>query len=53
MTKKTPLYNAHVSLHAQLVEFASTWLPVRYQSEKEENISLRNSVGIFDVSNLG
>src|SRR5690606_8829301 len=38
---------------AQLVEFAGTILPVRFSSEREEHIAVRNNVGIFDVSHMG
>jgi aminomethyltransferase len=50
---KTPLYDIHQALGGQMVEFANTWLPVRYQSEKEEHLAVRNSVGMFDVSHMG
>ncbi|HXW52955.1 MAG TPA: glycine cleavage system aminomethyltransferase GcvT, partial [Myxococcota bacterium] len=51
--KKTPLYSAHQALNAQFVEFASTLLPVRFHSEKEEHLAVRQAVGIFDVSHMG
>ena len=51
--KKTALYDCHVKLNGQMVEFAGTWLPVRYHSEKEEHLAVRNDIGIFDVSHMG
>lgn len=51
--KKTPLYDDHVKLKAHLVEFASTLLPVRYVSEREEHLAVRSAVGLFDVSHMG
>ncbi|MCA9506855.1 MAG: glycine cleavage system aminomethyltransferase GcvT [Myxococcales bacterium] len=51
--KKTPLYNCHQKCGAHMVEFAQTLLPVRYQSEKEEHLAVRNHVGMFDVSHMG
>lgn len=50
---KTALYDCHVNLSAQIVEFASTLLPVRYKSEREEHLAVRNAVGMFDVSHMG
>lgn len=52
-TKKTAIYDCHVRLGAQMVEFASTYLPVRYDSEKEEHLAVRTAVGMFDVSHMG
>lgn len=51
--KKTALYQSHVDRGAQMVEFANTLLPVRFQSEKEEHLAVRKSLGIFDVSHMG
>lgn len=51
--KATPLFQCHQALSAHLVEFAGTLLPVRYDSEKEEHLAVRNNVGIFDVSHMG
>lgn len=52
-TQKTPLYNCHAALKAQMVVFADTLLPLRYESEKEEHKTVRNAVGLFDVSHMG
>lgn len=52
-TKKTPLYHCHAALNAQMVLFADTLLPVRYASENEEHLTVRNTVGLFDVSHMG
>lgn len=53
MTKKTPLYHLHVEANVQLVEFAGTLLPVRFNSEKEEHFAVRQRIGMFDVSHMG
>lgn len=53
MVKKTALYDEHVALSAHMVEFANTLLPVRYQSEKDEHLAVRNAVGMFDISHMG
>lgn len=50
---KTPLYDWHLHQKAHLVPFANTWLPLRYSSEREEHLAVRNHVGIFDVSHMG
>src|SRR5262249_18470301 len=53
IVKTTPLYQCHLDLGGQMVEFAHTMLPVRYQSEKEEHLAVRHHVGMFDVSHMG
>ncbi len=51
--KKTALYDRHVAMGAQMVEFKNTLLPVRFHSEIEEHEAVRNRAGIFDVSHMG
>ena len=51
--KKTALYEKHISLGAQMVEFSKTLLPVRFRSEIEEHMAVRTGAGIFDVSHMG
>jgi aminomethyltransferase len=51
--KKTPLYEEHVRLGAKIVPFAGWLMPVQYTSIVEEHQSVRNSVGIFDISHMG
>ena len=36
-----------------MVSFAGYCMPVRYSSEKEEHMTVRESVGVFDVSHMG
>ena len=50
---QTALFACHQRLGAHMVEFAHTWLPLKYDSEKEEHLSVRESIGIFDVSHMG
>lgn len=52
-TKKIPLHDLHVSLGGKIVPFAGFEMPVRYSSDKEEHLAVRNSVGVFDVSHMG
>ena len=51
--KKTPLYNKHIESGARMVEFAGFSMPVVYSSIIEEHLTVRNSVGLFDVSHMG
>lgn len=51
--KKTQLTELHESLGAKMVPFAGYLMPVRYTSDIEEHNTVRNSVGIFDVSHMG
>ena len=51
--KTIPLNKIHENLGAKMVSFAGFHMPVRYSSEKEEHITVRNGVGVFDVSHMG
>jgi aminomethyltransferase len=51
--KKTPLYDEHVRLNAKMVPFAGWLMPVQYTSIAEEHRTVRNSIGIFDISHMG
>lgn len=53
MVKKTALYDQHIKLNAQMVEFANYFLPIQYSSIVEEHLAVRERVGIFDVSHMG
>ncbi len=53
MIKKIPLNDVHVSLGGKIVPFAGYEMPVRYSSDKEEHLTVRNGVGVFDVSHMG
>ncbi|MGD1821490.1 MAG: glycine cleavage system aminomethyltransferase GcvT [Pleomorphochaeta sp.] len=53
MSRKTPLYDEHVSLKGKMVEFADYLLPIQYTSIVEEHLAVREKVGIFDVSHMG
>ncbi|MBU5438601.1 glycine cleavage system aminomethyltransferase GcvT [Tissierella sp. MSJ-40] len=52
-TKKTPLYNEHVSLGGKVVDYAGWFLPVQYEGLVAEHEAVRNAVGLFDVSHMG
>lgn len=51
--KKTSLYESHLELGAKIVPFAGFSMPIQYNSVKEEILSVRKSVGMFDVSHMG
>ncbi|MBL4818348.1 MAG: glycine cleavage system aminomethyltransferase GcvT, partial [Deltaproteobacteria bacterium] len=51
--KKTPLYDGHVKLGAQMTEFAGYSMPVRYTSDRSEHMAVREKAGLFDVSHMG
>ncbi|MGC4021565.1 MAG: glycine cleavage system aminomethyltransferase GcvT [Cyclobacteriaceae bacterium] len=51
--KSVPLEQVHVKLGAKMVPFAGYNMPVRYSSDIEEHMTVRNGVGVFDVSHMG
>ena len=51
--RQIPLNDLHVALGAKMVPFAGYSMPVRYSSDIEENMTVRNGVGVFDVSHMG
>ena len=51
--KKTAFYNIHEKLGAKIVEFAGYLMPIQYSSIIAEHKTVRNSVGVFDVSHMG
>lgn len=50
---KTPLYDEHVQLGAKLVDFAGYEMPIQYRGIVQEHLTVREKVGIFDVSHMG
>jgi aminomethyltransferase len=51
--KFVPLNDLHSRLGAKMVPFAGYNMPVRYSSDIEEHMTVRNGVGVFDVSHMG
>ena len=51
--KKIALNDLHVALGGKMVPFAGFNMPVRYSSDNEEHLCVRNGVGVFDVSHMG
>lgn len=52
-SKKTPLYEEHKKNHGSIVEFAGYSLPISYSSINQEHNTVREKVGVFDVSHMG
>ena len=53
MTKKTFLHDEQVKLGAKMTEFAGWMMPISYSSIIDEHTTVRNNVGLFDVSHMG
>ena len=53
MTKQTFLHDKHIALGARMVDFAGWDMPVQYSSIIEEHKTVRENVGLFDVSHMG
>ena len=53
MTKQTFLHDRHIELGAKMVDFAGWHMPVQYTSIIDEHKTVRESVGLFDVSHMG
>lgn len=53
MTKETYLHDKHVNLGAKMVDFAGWSMPVQYTSIIEEHKTVRENIGLFDVSHMG
>ncbi|MFS4457438.1 glycine cleavage system aminomethyltransferase GcvT [Maribacter sp. 2304DJ31-5] len=51
--KNTALTETHKSLGAKMVPFAGYIMPVSYEGVNIEHETVRNGVGVFDVSHMG
>ncbi|RZK57804.1 MAG: glycine cleavage system aminomethyltransferase GcvT [Pedobacter sp.] len=51
--KNTALTEKHISLGAKMVPFAGYNMPVQYEGINVEHATVRNAVGVFDVSHMG
>jgi glycine cleavage system T protein (aminomethyltransferase) len=51
--KQTAFYNIHKKLNAKIVEFAGFEMPVQYSGITDEHMTVRTTVGMFDVSHMG
>lgn len=52
MGKHTPLFDAHQSAGARMVDFAGWDMPVNYGSQIDEHHAVRKDAGMFDVSHM-
>ena len=51
--KNIVLHSIHESLGAKMVPFAGYNMPVQYEGVTAEHLTVRNAVGVFDVSHMG
>lgn len=51
--KNTALTAVHIGLGAKMVPFAGYNMPVSYEGVNAEHETVRNGVGVFDVSHMG
>ena len=51
--KKTALHQKHIDLGAKMIPFAGFEMPVQYTGVNDEHKTVREGVGVFDVSHMG
>ena len=51
--RNTALSHKHIELGAKMVPFAGYNMPVQYEGVNAEHLTVRNGVGVFDVSHMG
>ncbi len=51
--KTTPFTDKHIALGAKMHEFAGYNMPIEYSGIIDEHHTVRNGVGVFDVSHMG
>ncbi|MHB9054562.1 MAG: glycine cleavage system aminomethyltransferase GcvT [Paludibacteraceae bacterium] len=51
--KTTPFTDIHIALGAKMHEFAGYNMPIEYSGINDEHLTVRNGVGVFDVSHMG
>lgn len=51
--KTTAFNEIHKKLGGKLVEFAGYEMPIEYSGIKDEHMTVREAVGVFDVSHMG
>lgn len=50
---RSPLHEAHLKLAARMVPFAGWEMPVQYTGIVDEHKTVREKVGVFDISHMG
>ena len=53
MVKETPLARVHEEIGGNMVEFSGWYLPTHYTTITDEHETVREGVGVFDVSHMG
>jgi aminomethyltransferase len=51
--RKTNFHSIHLGYNARMAEFAGFDMPIEYSGIKDEHLTVRNGVGVFDVSHMG
>lgn len=51
--KITPFAKQHIALGAKMASFAGYNMPISYSGINDEHATVRNHVGVFDVSHMG
>ena len=51
--KRTPFFDIHQKAGGKIVPFGGYEMPVQYAGIMEEHKTVRNAVGVFDVSHMG
>lgn len=51
--KTTAFTHIHIALGAKMHEFAGYNMPIEYSGINDEHLTVRNAVGVFDVSHMG
>ncbi|MDH7507406.1 MAG: glycine cleavage system protein T, partial [Candidatus Thermoplasmatota archaeon] len=52
MVLRSALFETHKKLGAHFTEFAGFEMPLYFSSIKDEHLTVRKSVGLFDVSHM-
>lgn len=53
MALRTPLYDSHRQAGARFIEFGGWEMPLQYSGIVDEHLTVRQAVGVFDVSHMG
>ncbi len=51
--KETPFTRFHLALGAKMVPFAGYHMPIEYSGITDEHLTVREKLGVFDVSHMG
>src|SRR2546427_809922 len=53
MASRTPLFERHRAAGARFIEFGGWEMPLQYSGIVDEHLTVRQAVGLFDVSHMG